>query len=126
MTLIATKFVERDKVFHETLETMTLELWLLHGLDVKIGATGKCQGKFLRVDYFRMENGQMKQFLYMSKIKCFQELKPDSVTIVVEDNLFKITVEKAVRQLWSELPYNYNKLSYDEDMKHPDAQIFNN
>lgn len=124
MTITGTTFMEKPKTFHETLETVTIEHWLLHGLDAEIGATGECQGRFVQVKYFKLEGGERKQYLWRTGIEVVRELKTGTVTIEVEDNLFKITAEKAVYEYWRDLPDKVITKSLEEYMKYPDAKMF--
>lgn len=97
-------FDTKKRNFYETLSTVTMEFWLLHDLDVKIGGQGTCKDKFVEVNFYRMEEDTMKERLWIATIQVLKELELNSVTVQNEGKLFRVTATKVEPQWWCKLP----------------------
>lgn len=92
------------KVFYETLETMTIEFWLLHRLNIKIEGNAKCEGDQMLVNFYK-KNGEKKiYFTWNATFQVLRAIKKDSVTVESEGKLFRVTAVKEVPQWWRYLP----------------------
>lgn len=97
-------FGVKNKVFDETLETMTIQFHLAHNFKIEVKATGTCEGENMQLRFYVANGDKKMYFRFRAAFQVLQGLKTGSVVVRNEGKLFRATAVKQVPQYWRRIP----------------------